>query len=50
MIGFDENLKMGFPRTTKKAYCSTAWFNENNYERSYWITEKVRSNLSLLIF
>ena len=23
---------------------------ENNYEQSYWITEKVRSNLSLLFF
>ena len=30
--------------------CSTAWHNENNYERSYSITEKVRSSLSLLLF
>ena len=45
MMGFDENLKMGFPRTTNTAYCSTACHNENNYEQSYWTTEKVRCNL-----
>ena len=40
-----------FPeRLTNTAYCSTAWHNENNYERSYWITGKARFNLSLLFF
>ena len=45
-------LKDGFfpERLSHTAYCSTAWHNENNYERSCWITGKVKFNLSLLFF
>ena len=50
LTGFNENLNGFFLRTINTAYCSTAWHNENNYDWSYWITEKVRSNLSLLFF